>query len=115
MFECQMMKDVAGNAINSCRSIAGHSLNDGSDLFRSDDNFVFFFVFCGFVYFVFFLGRFKGQVRWPKGPPHLALNPPYVFWFFSFVILSLFLIEKPCFPPKKAILVYLSVFPFVSL
>ena len=25
---------------------------------------------------VFFLGGFKGHVRSPKGPPHLALNPP---------------------------------------
>ena len=75
----------------------------------------FFFCFLFFLFFFFFLGGFKGQVRWPKGPPHLALNPPYVFCFFFFVFLSLFLIEKPCFPPKKAILVYLSVFPFVSL
>ena len=28
-----------------------------------------------------FFGGFKGQVRWPKGPPHLALNPPYLFSF----------------------------------
>ena len=34
-----------------------------------------------FVFFIFF-GGFKGQVRWPKGPPHLALNPPYVFFSF---------------------------------
>ena len=45
--------------------------------------FVFFFVFL-----VFFVGGFKGQVRWPKGPPHLALNPPY--FFFCFVFCSLF-------------------------
>ena len=39
------------------------------------DLFVFFGGGC-------FLGRvFKGQVRWPKGPPHLALNPPYLFSF----------------------------------
>ena len=24
-------------------------------------------------------------MRWPKGPPHLALNPPY-FCFFVFVL-----------------------------
>ena len=35
-----------------------------------------FFSFC-FCFFVFF----KGQVRWPEGPPHLALNPPYLFLF----------------------------------
>ena len=28
-----------------------------------------------------FFGGFKGHVRWPKGPPHLALNPPYFFLF----------------------------------
>ena len=39
------------------------------------------FFFCSFV-FVFFFGGFKGQVRWPEGPPHLALNPPYYFLCF---------------------------------
>ena len=24
-------------------------------------------------------------MRWPKGPPHLALKPPYLFWFVFFV------------------------------
>ena len=62
-----------------------------------------FFFFC----FVFF-GGFKGQVRWPKGPPHLALNPPYfLFFFLVFVFLSLlcflcfFNRQKTCFPPRK--------------
>ena len=59
--------------------------------------FRFFVVFC-FVFFCFFFvlffGGFKGQVRWPKGPPHLALNPPYFFVFvfcvvfFGFVFLE---------------------------
>ena len=49
-----------------------------------------FVLFCGwmvlFLFFfwgggVLFFGGFKGQVRWPKGPPHLALNPPYFFVF----------------------------------
>ena len=52
----------------------------------------FFFFFCFFC-FVFF-GGFKGQVRWPEGPPHLALNPPYFICFcffgFSFVLFSFF-------------------------
>ena len=46
-------------------------------------SFVFFvLVFVVLIFFVFvfccfdFFGGFKGQVRWPKGPPHLALNPP---------------------------------------
>ena len=38
---------------------------------------ILFFCFC----FCFF-GGFKGQVRWPEGPPHLALNPPYLVLFF---------------------------------
>ena len=49
--------------------------------------FVVLVVFCFFVCFLF-LGGFKGQVRWPKGPPHLALNPPYFcfcFLCFGFV------------------------------
>ena len=40
---------------------------------------VVFFLVC--FWFGFFLGGFKGQVRWPKGPPQLALNPPYLFCF----------------------------------
>ena len=54
-----------------------------------------FFCFCFFLFFCFvFFGGFKGQVRWPKGPPHLALNPPYFLFFlvfvFFFALLSLF-------------------------
>ena len=66
-----------------------------------------FFVLC-FV-FLFFFGGFKGQVRWPKGPPHLALNPPYLFLlFFCFVFFWfcfwLFNTETPLFfPPEKGI------------
>ena len=55
---------------------------------------LFFFVFVFFLLlFLFgvFLGGFKGQVSWwPKGPPHLALNPPY-FYLCFFVFF-------PCFP-----------------
>ena len=46
--------------------------------------FVFFVAFC---FFCFLLGGFKGQVRWPEGPPHLALNPPYLFVFSLFFLL----------------------------
>ena len=53
--------------------------------------------FCFFFFLVFFVGGFKGQVRWPKGPPHLALNPPYffcfVFAFLFFVFFFLFVLE----------------------
>ena len=49
--------------------------------------------------FILVFGGFS-QVRWPKGPPYLALNPPYFLFiggvFFSF--LCLFLVEKPVFP-----------------
>ena len=30
-------------------------------------------------------------MRWPEGPPHLALNPPYLFIFFFFFCVLLFL------------------------
>ena len=60
--------------------------------------FAFVFVFFLFLFFVFvfvfflicFFGGFKGQVRWPKGPPHLALNPPYFLFLFFFVFVVLF-------------------------
>ena len=59
--------------------------------------FSFFSFFVFFVCFVFlcFFGGFKGHVRWPEGPPHLALNPPYLFFvlflfcFFWFFIVFL--------------------------
>ena len=84
--------------------------------------FCFFFVFVLFVLFLLFcsFGGFKGQVRWPKGPPHLALNPPYFLFvfccFFSCFCFFVFLKikKKTCFPPKKGIFVVnYSVFPFV--
>ena len=63
-----------------------------------------FFVFRFFVFFLFcFIGGFKGQVRWPKGPPHLALNPPY-FLVFVFCLLLFFFV---CF-----LLVFVFLFLF---
>ena len=62
--------------------------------------FVLFFSFS----FLFFFGGFKGQVRWPEGPPHLALNPPYLFffvWFFVSCVFFLVFNQKPCFFPLK--------------
>ena len=54
--------------------------------------FPFSFIFC---FFCVFFGGFKGQVRWPEGPPHLALNPPYfflfLFGFWFFVLCFVFL------------------------
>ena len=79
-----------------------------------------FFCFCFLLFFVFF-GGFKGQVRWPKGPPHLALNPPYFlfvffgFWFFFFAFLSSFFNrQKTCFSPRKGHFCLFSMFLFLS-
>ena len=50
-------------------------------------------------------------MRWPKGPPHLALNPPYVLFFcfsFCFVFCCPFFAlnrKNPVFPLKKAFFV----------
>ena len=73
------------------------------------------FVFCCFFVFV---GGFKGQVRWPKVPPHLALNPPYFCFVFCvfFGFPDFAFNRKTLFPLKMAIfVVHSSVFPFVSL
>ena len=61
-------------------------------------------------------------MRWPFGPPHLALNPPYLFFcLFSFGFLFLFgsfpffvFNRKTLFsPPKKGIFCFFSqCFPF---
>ena len=51
----------------------------------------FFCFFCCFFVFVCFFGGFKGHVRWPEGPPHLALNPPYFICFCFFFPLCCFL------------------------
>ena len=69
--------------------------------------FLLFSCFCFVVFVVFlflfvFFGGFKGHVRWPEGPPHLALNPPYFICFcficFSFVLFSfLFFLFFVCF------------------
>ena len=80
--------------------------------------FCFFFYFFSFC-FVFCFGGFKDQVRWPKGPPHLALNPPNLFifcffWFVAVPFLSLLCnTKKPCFPPRKGH--YLFIFECLPL
>ena len=75
-------------------------------------------MFLVFVFVCFCFWGFKGQVRWPKGPPHLALNPPH-FCYFSFIFfvifLSLLLVEKPSFSPKQGILVILQCLPLFLL
>ena len=78
-------------------------------------SFCFFLLFfCLFLFW--FFGGFKGQVRWPKGPPHLAPNPPYLFVSFSFFFVEglfcfLFIfaflfcfLEKILFPLKRTFL-----------
>ena len=74
--------------------------------------FVYFSVFWVFLVFLFF-GGFKGQVRWPEGPPHLALNPPYFFsvsffCLFSFCFVFCFggfkdQVRRPKGPPHLAL------------
>ena len=51
--------------------------------------FLFLFSLLFFLLFCVFFGGFKGQVTWPEGPPHLALNPPY-FFFVSFFFVFVF-------------------------
>ena len=86
-------------------------------------SFFLFLFFCFFFFCFLFFWRVKGQMRWPKGPPHLALNPPYlflllfcfVFCFWFFVLFFGCLIQKkPCFPLEKGIFCLFSVFLFLS-
>ena len=53
------------------------------------------FVFFGFCFVFLFWRVFfgEGQVRWPEGPPHLALNPPYFFFVLFFVVFGFFVLE----------------------
>ena len=59
-----------------------------------------------------------GQVRWPKGPPHLALNPPYLFLlFFLFCFFCFFgclIHKKPCFSPRKGHFLFIFSVSFLS-
>ena len=67
-------------------------------------------------------------MRWPKGPPHLALNPPYflgsffcfVFLFFFwrvcfdvFLIVCVFVFRQSSFPLKK--MIFLLIFQCLHL
>ena len=75
--------------------------------------------------FLFFLGvsflggrgGFKGQVSWPKGPPHLALNPSYFFGLFSFFIAFFASRRKNLFflPKKGHVCLFFSVSLCLSL
>ena len=62
-----------------------------------------------FVQFLFFFcWGFKGQVRWPEGPPHLALNPPYLFSVFC-VFCFCFRRTKTDFSPENVFCLFLNV------
>ena len=81
--------------------------------------FVFFDCFCYF-FGLFFFGGFEGQVRWPKGPPHLALNPPYFICFCFYFGGGGFLVfasaRKNLFPPlKRAFCVFFLSLPLFLL
>ena len=43
--------------------------------------FLCLFFFFPFIFFFWGGGGFKDQMKWPEGPPHLALNPPYILLF----------------------------------
>ena len=69
--------------------------------------FLVFLTFCFLLFF--FLGGFKGQVRWRKGPPHLALSPPYFLGFFCLVFFFFVLFRRESvFPLKTGIFVCFS-------
>ena len=76
-----------------------------------------------FVCFLFLFGGFKGDVRWPEGPPHLALNPPYLFFFcFCLVFVFFVLFWATSLGPKPSFfLLFFSLLfvfflvPFLSL
>ena len=55
-------------------------------------SFVFLFLFFLFLFFFCFVFLEGLRVRWggPKGPPHLALNPPYFFCFCFFCCFDFF-------------------------
>ena len=79
--------------------------------------FVFFlFLFLFFLSFFVFIGGFKGQVRWPEGPPHLALNPPYLLFVFfgSFPFFAFNRQKNLFYPLKKEFVCLFLVFLFLS-
>ena len=63
---------------------------------------------------MFFLGGFKGEVRWPEGPPHLALGPKPSYLFlgrgghFILSFLCFLIPKKLLFPLKKGIVCLFS-------
>ena len=64
-----------------------------------------------FCFLVFFEG-FKGQVRWPDGPPHLALNPPYLLFLFGG---GCFFLSFLCFFMPRSLPLFQFLFLCLSL
>ena len=56
-------------------------------------------------------------MRWPQGPPHLALNPPYFFGLFCLFFLCFLCVSKKnlVLPLKRAILFILECLPLFLL
>ena len=81
--------------------------------------FVLVFFYSFVLLFCFLVGGFKGQVRWPKGPPHLDINPPYLFALFCFFFfLSLFpflVLWRETVPPLSEERALLFIFQLLSL
>ena len=83
---------------------------------------LFLFCFCLFCFIVvgvcffllflllFYLEGFKGQVRWPFGPPHLTFESSLVVFVvcFWFVFVCVGMNQKTLFPPEKG-----SFFSFI--
>ena len=67
---------------------------------------------------LFYLEGFKGQVRWPFGPPHLTPKPSLVVFVvcFWFVFVCVRMNQKPCFfCPLKRFFFSSFVFCLTSL
>ena len=75
--------------------------------------YVLFWICFSFCFGLVFsdLERFKGQLRWPEGPPHLALNPPYFFCFLCFLFGFVSRRTKNLFYPEKGhFCIFLNLF-----
>ena len=74
----------------------------------------YFCVFCFLVICFVFVFLFCCQVRWPEGPPHLALKPPYFLFLFIFVCFC-FVFSATSLGPKPSLFIMIILFCFVLL
>ena len=76
---------------------------------------VFVFFCFGGGGFSFSFRGFEGQVRWPEGPPHLAVIIFWVLFYLFFVFLGVFVFrnKKVCFSSEKEI--FLLIFRCLPL